>query len=47
MVKVRQGNGCFLRGKCVVNTSFKVTDYFWVLDQFVMQAKVLDIGVKA
>ena len=43
-VKVRQGDGSYLGGNFVVNTTFKVMDLFSVLGKFVMDADVLDIG---
>ena len=43
-VKVRQGDGNFLGGNFVVNTSFKVMDSSSVLGKFSMDAEVLDIG---
>ena len=43
-VKVRQGDGSFLAGKCVVNTKFKVMDLSSVLGKFAMDEEVLDIG---
>ena len=43
-VKVRQGDGSFLGGNFVVNTTFKVMDSSLVLGKFAMDAEVLDIG---
>ena len=43
-VKVRQGDGSYLRGNFVVNTTFKVMDSFLVLAKFGMDAEVLHIG---
>ena len=43
-VKVRQGDGSYLRGNCVANTVFKVMDSSLVLGKFGMDAEVLDIG---
>ena len=43
-VKVRQGDESHLGGNFVVNTTFKVMDSSSVLDKFMMDAEVLDIG---
>ena len=43
-IKVRQGDGSYLGGNVVVNTSFKVMDSSLVLGKFAMDAEVLDIG---
>ena len=45
-VKVRQGDGSFVGGNFVVNTSFNVRDSSWVLCKFAMDAEVLDIGYR-
>ena len=42
-VKVRQGDGSYLGGNIVVNTTFKVMDSFLVLSKFAMDGEVLDI----
>ena len=43
-VKVRQGDGGFLRVNFVVNTTFNVMDSSSVLGKFVKNTEVLDIG---
>ena len=43
-MKVKQGDGSYLGGNFVVNTTFKVMDSSSVLDKFMMDAEVLDIG---
>ena len=43
-VKVRQGDRSSLKGNFVVNTLFKVMDFFSVLGKFAIDAEVLDIG---
>ena len=43
-VKVRQGDGSFVEGNFVVNTTFNVIDSSSILGKFVMDAEVLDIG---
>ena len=45
-VKVRQGDGSFLEGNFVVNTSFKEMDSSSVLGKFAVDTEVLDIGNK-
>ena len=43
-VKVKQGDGSFLGANFVVNTTFKVIDFFLVLGKFATDTEVLDIG---
>ena len=43
-VKARQGDGSWLEGNFVVNTTFKAMDSSSVLGKFAMDAEVLDIG---
>ena len=43
-VKVRQGDGCSLGGKFVVNMTFTIMDFHSVLGRFTIDAEVLDIG---
>ena len=45
-VKVSQGDGSFLEGNFVVNTTFKIMDLSSVLGKFAMDAEVLDIGIR-
>ena len=43
-VKVKQGDGSYLGGNFVVNTTFKVMDSSSVLEKFPIDAEVLNIG---
>ena len=45
-VKVRQGDGSFLGGNFVINTSFQVMDSSSVLGKFAVDAEELDVGNK-